>query len=751
MRKLMWFTIGFGAACAVGAYLLFGNVLAVLAVAALILGGAVWVLGKRWKNIVPGVAVCIGLAVGLLHFWGFDSGYLSPARELDGVTTQASIEITDYSYDTQYGIAADGNAQWQGKTYRIRVYLNGLEGVRPGDIVTGTFRFRITNEGGTDTATYHRGNGIALIAYQRGDVSVEWSDVPWWYYPAAHLRSALLDMIRDLFPADTEAFARALLLGDDNDLTYEVNTDFKVSGIRHIVAVSGLHVSILFGFLYMIAGKRKGLTALLGIPVLILFAAVAGFTPSVNRACIMHALMILAMLFDREYDPPTALAFSGLVMMAVNPLVITSVSFQLSLGCMAGIFLFAERIKNWLLDDKHLGHSQGKSIKDRLVRAFAGSVSVSLGAVSLTTPLSAMYFGTVSLISPLSNLLTLWTVSVAFYGIMSVCILGIFWTWGASALAWLVSWPIRYILGIASVLADIPMAAVYTRSDAVVIWLVLCYVLLALYLLMKGRHTLVVSCIGVMGLCAALLCAWIPPMLDDCRMTVLDVGQGQSIILQADGKTFLVDCGGSYSDDAADAAAETLLSMGIYRIDGLILTHYDADHAGGAAYLLSRIDADSLFLPEWAEENETAAILAAWDQGTVYSITEDLELAWKNSKLTILTSDIRDSGNESSLCVLFQPGNCDILITGDRGSLGEKLLLNAADLPELDVLVVGHHGARDSACTELLEVTSPRVAVISVGADNSYGHPNQETLNRLMESGCEIFRTDRDGTIIIRR
>jgi len=750
MRKLMWFTIGFGGACAVGAYLLFGNVLAVLAVATLILSGTVWLLGRRWKRIMPGVAICLGLAVGLLYFWGFDGSYLRPARELDGVTTKASIEITDYSFKSRYGICADGNAQWQGKTYRIRLYVNDVEILNPGDIVTGTFRFRITNEGGADTATYHRGNGIALIAYQRGDVTVERPDAPWWYYPAAHIRSAVLENIGRIFPEDTAAFAKALLLGEDSELSYEVNTDFKVSGIRHIVAVSGLHVSILFGFLYTVAGKRKWLTALLGLPVLVLFAAVAGLTPSVIRACVMHGLMILAMLLNREYDPPTALAFSALVMLILNPLVITSVSFQLSMGCMAGIFLFAERIRNWLLDDRHLGHSQGKSLKAKLTRAFAGSVSVSLGAVSLTTPLSALYFDTVSLISPLSNLLTLWMVSVAFYGIMAAVMLSFLWIGAAQVLAWLFSWPIRFILGVSAVLADIPMAAVYTRSDAIAFWLAGCYVLLVLYLLMKGRHTLAVSCVGVIGLCAALLFSWTQPMSDSVRMMVLDVGQGQSIILQADGKTFLVDCGGSYSDDAADVAAETLLSMGITRIDGFILTHYDADHAGGAEYLLSRIRVDALFLPVWEEENETASQLSAYRNGTVYSVESDLELSWEDSKLTIFSSDIRDSGNESSLCVLFQAENCDILITGDRGRLGEKLLLRSAELPELDVLVVGHHGAKDSACAELLEVTSPRVAVISVG-DNSYGHPNQETLDRLMDAGCEIFRTDRDGTVIIRR
>ena len=750
MRKLMWFTVGFGGACAVGAYLLFDNVLAALSAVTLLLAGVFWLLGKHWEKLMSGVAVCIGLAAGLLYFWMFDGGYLNPARELDGVTTRAAIEITDYSFQSQYGICADGNAKWQGRTYRIRLYCNTVDILKPGDIVNGMFQFRITNEGGKDTATYHRGNGIALIAYQRGEITVEHPEIPWWYYPAAYIRSDLLGRIDALFPGDTAAFAKALLLGEDSDLSYEADTDLKISGIRHIVAVSGLHVSILFGFLYMIAGKRKFLTTLLGIPVLVLFAAVAGFTPSVIRACLMHALMILAMVFNREYDPPTALAFSALGMLITNPLVITSVSFQLSIGCMAGIFLFGSKVQILHLNDRNLEQNKGKSLKAKLIRGVASSAAVSLGAVSLTIPLSALYFGTVSLISPLSNLLCLWMVTIAFYGIMATCALSFLWSWGAAVLAWLVSWPIRCILGVASVLADIPLAAVYTRSDAIVIWLFLCYLLLTLYLLGKRKNALLYTCLGVLSLCAALLFSWIPPMHDSMRMAVLDVGQGQSIILQAEGKTFLVDCGGDYDDTAADTAAETLLSMGISRIDGLILTHYDADHAGGAEYFLSRIETDGLFLPVWDAEHEIASRLAAWDGSTVYLLDSDTELSWKHSAIRLLPSDIRDSGNESSMCVLFQTENCDILITGDRGSLGEKLLMKENALPDLEILVVGHHGARDSACTELLELTSPQVAVISVG-DNSYGHPNQETLNRLYDAGCKVFRTDQDGTIIIRR
>ena len=744
----MWFTIGFGCACAVGAYLIYGNILAALGIAAVLTGVVFLLAARKWDCVKPVGLVFVGLAAGLLWFWCYDGGYLSPARELDGVITTSSFEIVDYSSDTDYGIKADANASWQGKTYRVRVYLNEQYSLEPGDVVSGEFRFRITNEGGESEPTYLRGNGIPLIAYQRGSVTVEQKDVPWWTYPAAYLRHEILELLQEVFPVDTAGFARALLLGDSSGIDYELNTAFKVSGIRHIIAVSGLHVSILFGFVYTLAGKRRWLTAFLGLPVLALFAAVAGFTPSVTRACLMHGLMILALLFEKEYDPPTALSFAALVMLVVNPVVITSISFQLSVGCMAGIFLFAGKIREWLLDDKRMGHAKGKSVKARLIRGVAGSIGVSLGAASITTPLSALYFGTVSLIGPLTNLLTLWVVTLVFYGIMAVCALGWLLPQAAVLLAKLVSWPIRYILWTAKLLAQVPMAAVYTRSDWIVCWLYLCYLLLLIFLLMKNKRPLVFGCIAVSTLCAALLASWIPPLVDECRVTVLDVGQGQSIILQGDGKTFVVDCGGSYADDAADTAAETLLSMGISRIDGLILTHYDTDHAGGVQYLLSRIRAEAVYLPVW-EEAQTAAELQSLENALL--VTENTTLAYGDAVLTLIPSEIRDSSNESSMCVLFQAGNCDILITGDRGTLGEKLLLQQVQLPELDVLVVGHHGSKYSTSEALLKAARPRVAVISVGEGNAFGQPAQEILDRLEEAGCVIFRTDEDGTIIIRR
>ena len=747
VRKLMWFTLGFGGACAFGAYL-YGGIFLIPGACILLFGASLCALASlKWKPVRSAGMILLGCALGFGWFWCYNALYLGDAAKYDSETFCITVEVTDYSWEGSYGTVCDATLALNGKSYAIRLYLKGERTLVPGDRITGNFRLRLTTDDGERDGTYHQGKGIFLLGYQTGTVTVTEAEfLPTRYYPA-YLRLRLQVLLEELFPADTAGFARALLLGDSTGIDYETNTAFKVSGIRHIIAVSGLHVSILFSVVYLLTGKRRFLTAILGIPSLLLFAAVAGFTPSITRACIMQILMILALLFGREYDPATALAFACQVMLTANPLVITSVSFQLSVGCMIGIFLFSGRIKSYLMDPKRLGRFRGW--RHHIAGWFSGSVSVSLSAMTLTTALTAVHFGTVSLVGPLSNLLVLWATTFVFYGILAVCLLGFFWTGAAKATAWAVSWLIRYILTVSGALAAFPLAAVYTKSDYIVAWLVFVYVLLAVFLILKKKQPLVLACCMALSLGCALTASWLEPLTDECRVTVLGVGQGQCILLQSGGRTFMVDCGGSYSEDAADMAAETLLSQGVDHIDGLILTHADADHSGGVAYFLSRIETDNLFLPAAEDEEGVLTAIGAASGGAVMDVDRDIRLEGEDFSLTIYGPD-GESGNQSSLCVLFQTENCDILITGDRNTLGERLLMLRAELPELELLIVGHHGSKYSTGTDLLEATMPAAAVISVGENNSYGHPAQEVLDRLAAIGCAVYRTDRDGTIIYR-
>ena len=741
MRKLMWFTIGFGAASGFCAY---AWITEGLWVPALILAGVsgALLLGSRpvkWLRI-PAI-VALGCAVALGWFQFYSGNYLARAAGLDGLVADVTARCTDYSYQTDYGTAVEGFLYLEGKPYRAKFYVSGEIEMEPGDVLTGAFQFRVTTPDGVKDPTNHRSEGIFLLAYQEEDAQLgKVSRTPFWGYPAV-LRQNLKNIIESSFDEETVGFAKALLLGDRTGIDYATNTAFKVSGIIHIIAVSGLHVSILFSLVYVLCFKRRWLVALIGIPVMLFFAAVAGFSPSVTRAAIMMILMMLAMVFDRDYDGPTELAFAALVMLIANPLVITSVSFQLSFGCMAGIFLFQRRIYDWMMEK--LG-TRFKGIK----RWFASSVAVTLSAMTLTTPLVTYYFGTISLVGVLTNLLTLWVISFIFYGIMLVCLTGYLWPLVGAVIAKGIGWAIRYVLVVSKVLAAFPLAAVYTRSIYVVLWLVFVYLLLAVFLVSRKKYPGVLLCCGLLGLSLALGASWLEPLRDNCRMMVLDVGQGQSIILHSERKTYLVDCGGDDSEMAADLAAETLMSMGIFRLDGLILTHYDADHAGGAENLLSRIPADAIFVPD-ADDEETVGERLAQNY-PVTRVDQNLLLTYGDTKLTIYGPVVPDSGNESALAVLFQAGNCDILITGDRGAFGERLLLKTADIPEVDVLVVGHHGSKYSTCEELVAAVKPKLAVISVGRNN-FGHPTQEVLDRLAAIGCPVYRTDLQGNITFRR
>ena len=746
MRKLMWFSIGFAAACVAGAYLLSGMWLLVLV---LVCVAAVSTLFAVKGNKIA-VVLLLGCAAGLFRFWIYDITYLNIARNNDGKTVYAEVEITDYSYETDYGVAADGRIELEGNTYKIRVYLSGFNPLSPGDLVQGDIRLRYTSDGGKSDTTYHQGKGIFLLGYVRENGAVIIAEtVPNQYFPAM-LRRNIISHLDVLFPEDTLAFARALLLGDSTKLTYETDTAFKVSGIRHVIAVSGLHVAILFSLVFTLAGKRRVMTAVLGIPALILFAAVAGFTPSVVRACIMQGLMILALLVNREYDSPTALGFAVLAILTANPTTVTSVSFQLSVGCMVGIFLFSGKIHNYLLQDKRFGKAKGNSLKERILRWGATSVSVSLSAMVVTTPLSACYFGMVSIVGTLTNILTLWIISFIFYGIIGACVAGLIWLPLGKVIAVCISTPIRYVVGVAKFLSSFDFSAVYTCSIYVVIWLVFSYALLTLFLLCRKKQPRVFACCIIFGLIISGWASWLEPRLDDYRVTVLDVGQGQSILIQHQGKNYLIDCGGDNANSAADTAAQTLLSQGITYLDGLIVTHYDKDHAGGVIPLLTRMPADVLYLPAATDGGEIYDLLWHSYKDRIYQVTENTVLDRDAMKISMFPASGEQSGNESSMCILFQIENCDILITGDRNSTGERLLMEQTELPQLELLVVGHHGSNTSSSFGFLEKTRPKTAVISVAADNSYGHPSAEVLERLKFFQCRVHRTDLEGTIIFR-
>lgn len=748
MRKLAWFTTGFSGTSLLCFYFFSGQILYLIAGILFSLGVILSVLPRSilFQRIIG--TVLIGAAFGMLWMQLYTQTRLKPAKELDGATVYEWVEIADYSFETANGIGADGYLSYNGNRYKVRVYVQNIDSLSPGDRLYGAYTISETGKG---DISYLQNQGILLRLF--GEELFELEKAQGFSlssFPAI-IRNYIGNTLERIFPDDTFGFAKALLLGDSGDLSYADDVAFRNSGIRHIIAVSGLHISILLSVVYTLTHKRRILTPLIGIPVLLLFAAIVGFTPSVNRACLMQGLMLLSILFNQEYDPPTSLAFSVLTILILDPMSISSVSFQLSVSSILGIFLFQGKIHKYLSALKYLKDTKGNGRKAKFIRWFNGTVSVSVSALVFTLPLSAFYFQTFSLLSMLSNLLTLWAVTYVFCGIGIALLLGLLFPLLGIAAAWLVSWPMRYVTGMAWLLSKIPIGNV--PADNLYMILFLAFTYLVLFVFIKSRTNkiwvMAVCCSIALFVCTAA--SFAESRMDKFRVTVLNVGQGQCILIQSEDECYMVDCGAGSGTQAASAAARELWSNGFYKLDGIILTHFDKDHVNGVSPFLVQMDADSLYMPDTADKDNFRSGIEENFRGTVNLIDDETVIPCGNGKITIYPSDPDATGNESGLCILFQAAECDILITGDRNKTGELQLMEQTALPDLEALIVGHHGAGSSTSLDLLRATMPEVAVISVGENNLYGHPEKETLDRLTLFGCKILRTDRDGTIILRR
>lgn len=516
--------------------------------------------------------------------------------------------------------------------------------------------------------------------------------------------------------------------------------------------MSGLHCAFLVTLLALLLPRsRRRLFCGVTICVLLFYMNMVGLSPSVVRACIMQIALLLAPLFRRDSDSFTSLGMALLVILLGNPFAAASISFQLSFAATFGIVILSGRLYRLFFD-----WYQGKNKHVRRVLAFAGAnLAVSLSATICTVPLVAYYFNTLSLVSPLANLLA---VPVAGYGFMAsfvTVLAGFVWLPAARVLGWAAYGLIHAVLWIAWVLTRWRYHAVYFDNHYLRLWMVGAYLGFGLCAAVKKwrkRKYLIALLATVLTLALAIWSNTLVYRAGNMNVAVLDVGQGESVALYSEGQAILVDCGSSNSYiDAGAVAADQLSAMGIHRLKAVAVTHFHADHTNGLYTLLSRIPVDTLYLPDMEDEYGVRERLL--DAAEQY----DIQVEWVRRTTLAAAGDMvvtlyppvgEGDMNEQGLSVLGSAHDFDVLITGDMKDTTERALLEKYPIPDIEVLVVGHHGSKYSSCREFLAATRPEIAVISVGR-NSYGHPASETLERLEEAGALVRRTDREGTITI--
>ena len=720
-------------------WLLYGAVLLALMAAGLML------LQRKWLR---GLSLClVFFGLGLAYFQCHYAGTVAKAELFDGGSYTVYGELTDYPKIHEGYCRLElqllGDELPKGKAVVYDYDFTGTQ-LAPGDRVRFTGRVRTADKlyGEDYDGYYSRGIYCKISAL---DAVTYCGPGAVWRYLPVKLNRLLAERISGLFPADSAAFMRALLLGEKSQLYEDEALALTMSraGLMHTVAVSGMHVVFLVGLMQFVfgAGRRS---ALIGLGLVWVFVLVTGASPSAVRAGVMQSLLLMAPVLRRENDPPTSLSLALALILLNNPYAAASVSLQLSFAAMAGILCFSGRIFGWFA-------ARWKAVERRNpLHYLIGNLSTTLSVMVFTAPLTALYFGYVPLLAIVGNIAALWAVSLCFMGGWIACGLSLLPLLGQCA-----AWLARYILLAARLISSLPGAVVYTETKGLWLWLAASYGLFILCGLFGKKSWLrfgVPGLAAVLSLCLLLGCtAWDYARGRD-TIAVLDVGQGLCVAALAGDSTVLIDCGGINSlDNAGELAGRYLLSRGRKQVDTLVLTHFHEDHSNGVAMLMEMVPLRQLVVPARTEELPADILDSARRHGVEITYID------KNSLLSVgegvtarLYAPAENSrGNESCMAVRLEVGDYQALITGDSPMAEELRLIQEQEFAGTELLVVGHHGSAYASAPQLLAALGGDTAVISVGF-NSYGHPAEETLERLTLCGYNVYRTDRDGTVEIR-
>lgn len=747
MGRLVWAAAGLLAAVLGAEYALPVWGLSYIAAALAALCLPLLLLQKHREGVL---LVLLSAAAGLLLWQGYYARHVAPGLALDGKECAVTAQVTEYPVQGDGYIRFAAKIKEGAPTERALFYLysDAPGALAPGDIITATVKISSASSRGGERLHTYTSSGINLICTVRGDITVTGrAEGSWVYFPQA-LGEKIKSLCRELFPGQTAAFMQALLTGDKTAL-YEDSAlygDMRTAGVLHIVAVSGMHIGVLVGFIHLLFGSGRRVS-LLAIPLMVLLVLLAGGSASVVRAAVMETILLFAPVVGRERDGPSSLAAAVLVLLLINPMAAGGISFQLSSACILGFVVLEPPLTMWT--ENHL------PMKNSAVRFVASSITATVCAMAFSLPVAAIWFGTVPLLSVAANLLTLVFVTFCFAGGYVICAIGAALPGVGSFLALALSFPVRWCMLVYHTIGKIPFACLYTENDGVWIWLAAVYAMVIGWYILRCRGVRILAVIplelAVIGLCAVFLTGGLT-LNNGGEVTVLDVGQGSCVALTGKEATVLVDCGGSGRDSAGDIAADWLLAHGRNRVDALILTHLHSDHTNGVPALLNRMPVDRLILFEASEDEEDmlpSILTAAGKRKTeVIYITGELTAHVDGLDLTLMLPQAGNDENERGIVVLAEFPEGSALVMGDAGEQAERALLRRGIVPDVDVLVAGHHGAKTSSSVLFLRAAKAETALISVGY-NTYGHPAEEVLEKLSQYSQAIYRTDEDGTVTI--
>lgn len=637
--------------------------------------------------------------------------------------------------------------------YRVMVFSDSPCSLEIGDVASFKGKLALfeppRNPGGFDEITYYSIREIDCSIFAESYQKLNQSEAT-IFSKIAEFRNKMSNTYTLLLPKDASGMLRSLIIGDKADLGKDLKELYKIGGISHVLAISGLHISILslIVFFLLKEGMRlnKRLCSMISIFFLCFYFLFSGGSVSTARAVIMSTIILMGNLFFREGDLLNSISLAALLILLKQPIYFWDIGFQLSFVTVTGLCLGSEIIKSQ------------NGLPEWAKKYFCGSIVASMASY----PLVAYYFGSVPVWGVFVNLIVLPFMGVlvgfgllsGIAGILSVE-LGVF----LSGIVYVIYAGIEAVCTFVSNIEFHEWNTGYTPASFVIgIYVVM---LLIYFYNEERKWTVLLVCVTVSVMFLNLNQSRI---FQKVEITFLDVGQGDSSVIHTyDNVNIVIDTGGYSFEGMTKNTSQKILipyfkQRGIQQIDILFLTHMDTDHSGGAVELLENFDVKQVVISDFDREpsmlldelietlHKKQIPLTTISAGQSLSLPNGLYIdcvyPFENSEA------LGNEENSSSLALKLSYGKNSFLFTGDIGAEEEKQIINSAEDIDVDVLKVAHHGSKYSSSEEFLADCSPKFSVISSGKNNVYGHPSNEVLERLNKLCPIYFNTADTGAVM---
>jgi competence protein ComEC len=628
----------------------------------------------------------------------------------------------------------------------------------------------LSNPGGADETWQALQRRFDLSGTIKSGALVEVTPGPWWHEMPAALRRHVREVAaRDVEPhaGESGAIVTAILIGDRAGLSDAVERRLQAAGTYHVIAISGGNVALLTAMCFLglrVVIRSHRIVVLATMSLVVAYGWIVGGDPSVQRAVIAACAYLALSLAGLSVPPLNLVALVAAIVGVADPLMVIDVGAWLSFGATLGIIVGAGRIVRFMTPAVWSDPPAGTL--SRVLRG-VGRAALSLLAATITAelallPISATVFSRVGAAGLLLNFIAIPAMAVVQVG-------GIL----ASALSWArpvasgaggaAAWAAATLVESARLVDVVPWLS-WRVPPVSIGWTVTFYGAGAIAWWLRGVSFLRLAAAGVAGVSAGML-AWAPHPVSEppptgwLRVSVLDVGQGDAVLVQLPSRqVLLVDAGGTMgrSDIGSRVVTPAVWALGARRLDWFAVTHADLDHIGGAGDVTADLYPREVWegIPVASPARQALRLLAdrrglVWRRllaghtfdagGLAVVVLHPPAPDWERQRVR----------NDDSLVLRLRFGGVEVLLTGDAGAEFEQRFVPSEPVAAIRILKVGHHGSRTSSSARFLRAYQPHIALVSVGRGNLFGHPAPDVLGRLEASGASLFRTDRDGAIIV--